>query len=152
MYSGSSSADYPDSVINKITMWFYIIRSWITTFERKLHSYSNWKYLCVTYCTPYQRISYSFFYPFLTAKATGCTKEMGRTLDFVKHWQSGQHALLMDRSDRHGKFLLFSLAVSELEQGSDLMLLRPREVTVDVSVEVVRHMLWGPHLPGSSLI
>lgn len=152
MYSGSSSADYPDSVINKITMWFYIIHSWITTFERMLHSYSNWKYLCVTYCTPYQRTSHCFFYPFLTAKNTGCTKEMERTLDFVKYWQSGQQVILMDCSDRHGKYLLFSLAVSESQTGRALMLLRLREVTVYVSVMVVRRILWGHHVSGSSLI
>jgi len=69
-----------------------------------LRSYSNWKYLCVTCCTLYQRTSRSFFYPFLTAKTTSCTKETGRTLDFVKYCQSGQQALLMDWSDRHGKY------------------------------------------------
>ena len=100
----------------------------------------------MTYCTPYQRTSHVFFYPFLTAE------EMGRTLDFVKYWQSGQQALLMDWSDRHGKYLLFSLAVSTSEWGSASMLLRPREVTVDVSTVVVRHMLWGLRVSVSSLI
>lgn len=32
------------------------------------------------------------------------------------------------------------------------MLLRPREVTRDVTIVGVRHMLWGPHLIGASLI
>lgn len=151
MHSGSSSADYPDSVINKIIMWFYIIQSWITAFERMLHSYSDWKYLCVTYCTPYQRTSHCDFYPFLTAKTTGCSKETGRTLGFVSHWQSGRQALLMGWSNRRGQYLLLSPAVSESERGSALMLLRPRELTVAVSV-VVRHLLWGPRVSGSSLV
>lgn len=128
------------------------MQSWITSFGRVLHFYSNWKYLLVPYCTPYQRTSYCLFHSFLTAKTSGCIKEMVITLDFLKYWQSGQQDLLMDCSDGHNKYLSWSLAVSTSERGSASMLLRPRGVTRDVSMVGVRHMLWGLWLAGASLI
>jgi len=48
---------------------------------------------------------------------------------------------------------LFSLAVSESQKGSALMLLRPSKVTVGVSVVVVaRNVLWGSQVSGSLLV
>lgn len=93
-----------------------------------------------------QRTSCCVFYSFLASKTSGCPKEMGITLDFLKYWQSGQQDLLMARSDRHSKYLSWSLVFSKSEWGGTQMLLRPREVTRDVSLVGVRHMLWGPHL------